>query len=278
VVGVDRAFLRKTLFEGIEETTVFGAQVVGHTLQNERMAVRFANGTTSPVGALLVGADGVRTVIAKQLSNGALQVYDMGARAIHGSSPVAAFDGLGAGVFSIRDETRVCGRIAVITNTIRKEKTPSFGWALVGSPGSFTAPNDDFSITGKPAADLSRQLTARWHERLRPIFERQIDDEAVFLKMSTSSPDGVPEWSNEPRVTVMGDAVHAMTPAGGVGANTALKDAALLGRLLADAGGWRDGLTAEYEREMRAYASPNVKMSFERASRMFAITELTKTI
>jgi 2-polyprenyl-6-methoxyphenol hydroxylase-like FAD-dependent oxidoreductase len=121
-------------------------------------------------------------------------------------------------------------------------------------------------------------VTAGWHDRLRPIFEEQIDDEAVFLKMSTSSPDGVPEWGNDPRVTLIGDAVHAMTPAGGVGANTALKDAAFLDRLLADAGGWKEGLTAEYEREMRAYASANVKMSFERASRLFTITELTKTI
>jgi 2-polyprenyl-6-methoxyphenol hydroxylase-like FAD-dependent oxidoreductase len=181
-------------------------------------------------------------------------------------------------VFSIRDEAREGGRIAVITNTMRRDKTLSFGWVLVGSPGSFSAPNDDFSVTGQPAADLSRQLTARWHDRLRPIFEEQIDDEAVFLKMSTSSPDGVPEWESEPRVTLIGDAVHAMTPAGGVGANTALKDAALLGRLLADAGGWNAGLTAEYEREMRPYASANVKTSFETASRMFTITELTKTI
>lgn len=96
--------------------------------------------------------------------------------------------------------------------------------------------------------------------------------------MSTSSPDGVPEWDNEPRVTLIGDAVHTMTPAGGVGANTALKDAALLGRLLADAGGSREGLTAQYEREMRPYASANVKTSFEMASRLFTITELTKTI
>jgi len=29
---------------------------------------------------------------------------------------------------------------------------------------------------------------------------------------------------------------------------------------------------------MRVYASANVKMSFERASRMFTITELTKTL
>jgi 2-polyprenyl-6-methoxyphenol hydroxylase-like FAD-dependent oxidoreductase len=278
VVGVDRAFLRKTLFEGIEEMTSFGAQMVGYTLQKDGVAARFVDGTTSPVGLLLVGADGVRSVITKQLTKGALKVYDTGARAIHGSSPVVASEGLGTGVFSIRDETRDGGRIVVITNTMRKERTPSFGWVLVGSPGSFSAPNDDFSITGKPAADLSRQLTARWHDRLRPIFEEQIDDEAVFLKMSTSSPDGVPEWDNESRVTLIGDAVHAMTPAGGVGANTALKDAALLGRLLADAGGWKATLTAAYEQEMRAYASASVKMSFERASRMFTIAELTKTI
>jgi 2-polyprenyl-6-methoxyphenol hydroxylase-like FAD-dependent oxidoreductase len=278
VVGVDRAFLRTTLFEGIEEVTVFGAQVVGYALQDDGVAARFADGTTSPVGALLVGADGVRSAISKQLTNGALKVYDTGARMIHGSSPVAAFEGLGAGVFSIRDDTRAAGRIVVITNTLRRQSTPSFGWVLGGTPGTFSAPFDDFSVAGKPAADLSRALTAGWHERLRPIFEEQIDDEAAFLKMSTSSPDGVAEWKSEPRVTLIGDAVHAMTPAGGVGANTALRDAALLGRLLADAVGSREGLTATYEREMRAYASANVKMSFEAASRMFAITELTKTI
>jgi 2-polyprenyl-6-methoxyphenol hydroxylase-like FAD-dependent oxidoreductase len=278
MVGVDRVFLRNTLFEGIEESTVFGAQVVGYTLHEDGVVARFADGTTSSIGLLLVGADGVRSVITKQLTKGALKVYDAGPRAIHGTSPVAAFEGLEKGVFSIRDDTREGGRIFVITNTMRKEQTPSFGWVLGGSPGTFSAPNDDFSVTGKPAADLSRQLTARWHDRLRPIFEAQIDDEAAFLKMSTSSPGGVPEWNNEPRITVIGDAVHAMTPAGGVGANTALKDAALLGRLLADAGGWKERLTAEYEREMRAYASASVKMSFERASRLFTLTELSKTI
>ena len=274
-VGVDRAFLRAMLFEGIEDATVFGTQVVGYTLGEDGVVARFADGTASPAGSLLVGADGVRSVVAKQLTKGALVVYDTGARMIHGSSPVSAFEGLGTGVFSIRDGTREAGRIALITNTVRRDQVASFGWVLVGSPGTFSAPNDDFSVTGKPAADLSRALTAGWHARLRPIFEEQIDDEAVFLKMSTSSPDGVPEWESEPRVTLIGDAVHAMTPAGGVGANTALQDAALLGRSLADAGGWSAGLTAAYEREMRTYASANVKMSFERASRLFSLTALS---
>jgi 2-polyprenyl-6-methoxyphenol hydroxylase-like FAD-dependent oxidoreductase len=278
VVGVERGFLRRMLMEGIEEVTVFDAQVVGYTLHEDGVAARFADGTTSPVGCLLVAADGVRSAITKQLTKGALEVFDTGARMIHGTSPVSTFEGLGTGVFSIRDETRKSGRIVVITNTVRKAQTSSYGWVLGGTPGTFSAPNDDFSVIGKPAADISRKLTAGWHERLRPIFEQQIDDEAAFLKMSTSSPDGVPAWDNDARVTLIGDAVHAMTPAGGVGANTALKDASVLGRLLGEAGGWREGITNEYEREMRVYASPNVKMSFERASRLFNITELKQTI
>jgi 2-polyprenyl-6-methoxyphenol hydroxylase-like FAD-dependent oxidoreductase len=65
-----------------------------------------------------------------------------------------------------------------------------------------------------------------------------------------------------------------MTPAGGVGANTALRDAAFLGRLLRQAGGWRESITEEYENEMRVYASEAVKMSFETAAKQFKITEL----
>jgi len=48
--------------------------------------------------------------------------------------------------------------------------------------------------------------------------------------------------------------------------------------LLGAAGSWKEGLTAEYEREMRLCASANVRMSYERASRLFTITELTKKI
>jgi 2-polyprenyl-6-methoxyphenol hydroxylase-like FAD-dependent oxidoreductase len=276
VVGVDRAFLRTTLLDGLEDETTFGAQVVGYALHDDHVAARFADGTTSPVGCLLVGADGVRSAITKQLTKGALVVFDTGARMIHGTSPVASFEGLGTGVFSIRDDTRQAGRIVVITNTVRKMPAPTFGWVLGGTPGTFSAPNDDFSVIGRPAANLSRELTSRWHAQLRPIFEQQVDEEAAFLKMSTSSPGGVPEWTSEPRVTLLGDAVHAMTPAGGVGANTALKDAAFLGRLLAS--GFHEGLTTQYERDMRTYASPNVTMSFDRASRLFNIKELTKTI
>lgn len=63
-----------------------------------------------------------------------------------------------------------------------------------------------------------------------------------------------------------------------MGANTALRDAELLGRLIADGGGWKGDVTEEYEKEMRGYASQNVKDSFGFASKQFGIGELSIVI
>jgi 2-polyprenyl-6-methoxyphenol hydroxylase-like FAD-dependent oxidoreductase len=62
-----------------------------------------------------------------------------------------------------------------------------------------------------------------------------------------------------------------MTPAGGIGANTAVRDSALLGRLIAEAGGFKDSITAAYEKEMRVYASEAVATSYGTATGQFGI-------
>ena len=71
-----------------------------------------------------------------------------------------------------------------------------------------------------------------------------------------------------------------MTPAGGIGANTAVRDSALLGRLIADAGGFKDSVTAAYEKEMRVYASEAVKTSYGLATAQYGvmIDENSKTV
>ncbi|KAK4689330.1 hypothetical protein P7C73_g783, partial [Tremellales sp. Uapishka_1] len=275
VLGVDRGFLRRTLLAGMEDAITFGKQVVGYDLTDTGVKVRFRDGTVSSEGSLLVGADGAHSIITKQLTEGAVRTYDTGARMIHGQTPARAFRELGEGVFSVRHHTENGGKLGLITN-VRPGSLPDaeIGWVFVGGPGTFSAPDDNFSIVGQVAADLIRELTSSWHPKFRTIFDQQNDAEAAFLKMSTARPEGVPGWANQPRVTLLGDAVHAMTPAGGVGANTALKDAAFIGRLLKDGGGWQPYVTDEYEKEMRVYASANVAMSFETAAKQFDIKEL----
>ena len=62
-----------------------------------------------------------------------------------------------------------------------------------------------------------------------------------------------------------------MTPAGGIGANTAVRDSALLGRLLAESGGRAEAVTAAYEKEMRVYAGQAVAQSYGMARSQFGV-------
>jgi 2-polyprenyl-6-methoxyphenol hydroxylase-like FAD-dependent oxidoreductase len=82
-----------------------------------------------------------------------------------------------------------------------------------------------------------------------------------FLEMYTSVPCLVPKCAN---VTLLGDAVHAMTPTLGRGANIAMRDGALLAPHLEDVAHGRRPLAhaiSEYEAEMTTYGFAVVEKS-----------------
>jgi 2-polyprenyl-6-methoxyphenol hydroxylase-like FAD-dependent oxidoreductase len=274
VVGISRGDMRKLFAEGCEDHIEWNKRVTGYAVTRDGVQAIFADGRRSVKGSLLVGADGVYSKIAKQLSGGKLKVFDTGARGIHGQAPSTAYKELGEGVFVMKDTTPADGSVSTITNVRSGDKDDpnvQLGWTMIGEPGVIDPPNNDFSIVGKEAAAMAKSLTKDWHPRFRAIFEEMNEAEAAFWKITCSSPSGVPEWTNEPRVTVIGDAVHSMTPAGGIGANTAVQDSALLGRLLREAGGCKPGVTAAYEKEMRVYGSAAVQQSLSMAIRDFGV-------
>ncbi|KAK1756588.1 zeaxanthin epoxidase, chloroplastic [Echria macrotheca] len=280
IVGIARGDMRRLFADGLEDAIEWGRHVTGYELTSSGVRALFADGTKSVEGAMLVGGEGIYSKVARQVSNGALKVYDTGARGIHGQAPSTAFRGLGEGVFRVRDGSRPEGSVFIITNVRpgdMDDPDVQFGWTMGGQPGVIKAPNDDYSIVGKKAADIAKALTKDWHPRFRPLFEQMDEAEAAFWKITCSTPSGVPEWPNEPRVTVIGDAVHSMTPAGGIGANTAVRDSALLGRLLREAGGYAPGVTAEYEKQMRVYASQAVHISYTTATGQFGVLIDEKT-
>jgi 2-polyprenyl-6-methoxyphenol hydroxylase-like FAD-dependent oxidoreductase len=273
IVGISRGDMRALFLEGCEEHVRWSSNITGYETSPDGVRVLFADGSKSEEGSMLVGGEGIKSAVAKQLSHGAIKVYDLGSRGIHGQAPTTAFKALGEGVFRIVDEkSHPAGKLFLITN-VRAEDMDNpdlmFGWTMGGAPGVINAPNDNYAIIGKPAADIAKELTKHWHPRVKPLFDNMLESDAAFWKITCSSPSGVPEWPNDPRVTLIGDAVHAMTPAGGNGANTAVRDSALLGQLLAEAGGYKEGLTDKYEKEMRVYGSLAVKESFAQSSGQF---------
>ncbi|KAF2152799.1 FAD/NAD(P)-binding domain-containing protein [Myriangium duriaei CBS 260.36] len=274
-VGISRGDLRHLFMLGCESTIRWAHHVTGYELTSSGVCAIFADGTKSIEGDMLIGGEGIYSRVAKQLSDGRLKVFDTGARGIHGQAPTTAFKDLGEGVWAVTDKSNSAGPVFAITNVRSGDMDdPSieFGWTLVAQPGVITPPNDDYTIIGEPAAKIAKSLTSEWHPRLKPLFENMNESEAAFWKITCSTPTGVPEWRNHPRVTVIGDAAHSMTPAGGLGANTAMRDAELLGRLLAQAGGYAEGITAAYEKEMRVYASETVRTSYGMASKQWNVT------
>ncbi|KAK4185139.1 hypothetical protein QBC35DRAFT_29417 [Podospora australis] len=273
-IGISRGDMRRLFADGCEDHIEWGRHVTGYELTGDGVRATFADGTKSVEGSMLIGGEGIYSKVAKQLSGGKLKVYDTGARGIHGQAPTTAFKGLGEGVFRLADNTRPEGGVFLITNVRpgdMHDPNMSFGWTMAGHPGVIRPPNDDHTIIGRTAADLAKSLTKDWHPRFKPMFDEMNTSEAAFWKITCSTPSGVPEWANEPRVTVIGDAAHSMTPAGGIGANTAVRDSALLGRLLRKAGGYAEGVTAAYEKEMRVYASEAVHESYSNATKQFGI-------
>lgn len=70
-------------------------------------------------------------------------------------------------------------------------------------------------------------------------------------------------------ITLIGDAIHNMTPMGGKGANTALRDAETLTRWLVDAAAGRLSVSESvlgYEEDMRKYANEALKLSTQNAT------------
>ena len=127
-------------------------------------------------------------------------------------------------------------------------------------------PVDVLTRTSLQLRQLVCELTADWHPDLRALFALADPNSCFPLNIRTSAP--VEQWPTT-NVTLIGDAIHTMTPGRGVGANTALRDARLLCRNLVAA---RDGHTPlldgirDYETKMIAYSTEAVKESLKQMS------------
>jgi 2-polyprenyl-6-methoxyphenol hydroxylase-like FAD-dependent oxidoreductase len=109
-----------------------------------------------------------------------------------------------------------------------------------------------------------------WHKNLRRmIMETDPRTIGAFRFFSAKPPT---PWAAS-NVTLLGDAIHSMTPAGGVGANTALRDASCLCRRLAAVGLGKSELVPAihaYEQAMLVYGFAAVNKSLERTRQALA--------
>jgi 2-polyprenyl-6-methoxyphenol hydroxylase-like FAD-dependent oxidoreductase len=238
--SADRGTLREILATGLADRIHYGRGVTGFSPDPDGVTVGFVDGSSTRAD-VLVGADGVSSAVRRTLLPDA-QVVETGDRVIYGKTPpIQLLPAMHQGFTAI-----VARRLGLATGLVQFRQSPHNAadylmWALSGRRFQDADP-----ATLHAAACRAIRF---WHPSVRALLERATVSETFFIRVRVSRP--VPAWPPS-RVTLLGDAIHAMSPSRGSGANLALLDAAHLCDALTGGGDLIAAIGA-YEERMRGY-------------------------
>ncbi|NDZ80866.1 FAD-dependent monooxygenase [Streptomyces sp. SID10853] len=275
----NRPTLRQIMLSGLRDQVHYGARLVAYQHEADgTVTARFADGRTAGAD-LLVGADGVNSAVRRILLPDA-GVEDAGLRLVYGKIPLEGgstragvpswvFDsiftvvtggpghphlGLGPVEFSHRPDQAGLAH----TPPVALSPVGDYVACMVGAPADHPAMPSFDELRGLAPAGLRDAalgiLGDDWHEDIHRLLSLWDTDSLFPLRISTAAP--VPAWKPGP-VTLIGDAIHAMSPVLAMGANTALRDAGELTRALSEAARAGEPLVdavRAYENRMTDYA------------------------
>jgi 2-polyprenyl-6-methoxyphenol hydroxylase-like FAD-dependent oxidoreductase len=276
--SISRITLRRILLAGLEHDVHFNKRFLRYEETSDgAIRAHFEDGSSAQAD-LLVAADGVNSGVRKQYMPHA-EPIDTGVVGIGGTIPLTD------GVMALAPHLLLDGPVMVVPPTACSmfmamwKRSGEAGQTLrrLGIEGSLPGDEDylilaiggrpDFfgldhqaasvtgsTLPGSTLKDALRRTVVGWHPSLRKLVE-MIDEQQIFLNHVRTAQVPAP-WKST-QVTLLGDAIHSMTPYRGVGGNIALKDAALLSSQLLQVHRGEKPLlhaVAEYEASMREYA------------------------
>lgn len=242
--GVDRLTLREILLSGLAGIVSFGKEFSRYEQEADGSVRAFFADGTSARGDVLVAADGVNSRLRRQFLPAAT-VVDTGTRCIYGkvllteaTRPlIPACLHHGFTVVASSRSSMALGLIEFLHSPM--EAAAQFApevqfhtsgdylmWSLNVARVQFAVSDDElFGMDGTALQQLVLKQIKSWHSNLRALIAASDPAEMFPISVRVSVP--CEPWQSAP-VTLLGDAIHAMSPVGGSGANMALLDAGLL--------------------------------------------------
>jgi 2-polyprenyl-6-methoxyphenol hydroxylase-like FAD-dependent oxidoreductase len=283
--NVDRTVIRNVLLQGLEDHIEFGKKLEKYEFVGDRsVTALFADGT-SATGRMVIGADGVRSHVRRQLVPGHV-LLDTEMRAVFGKTPIP--DGIPSPIrdtvdkgINVMSEDQPQGRAVLFTDTMRfKHEHATEGtvalpvdyiyWVLCFAKSRSQVDDRQLTTcTPEQSAQLAEDLTRAWNEQDRAIITKQDPNASSSLFFLMARPE-LDAWPTDARVTLLGDAAHSMPPLGGVGANTAFSDASELAEVLGE-GEVGDEMIGAYEKVVLDRARELLKMSAQGSAKLFGM-------
>ncbi|WP_020667080.1 FAD-dependent oxidoreductase [Amycolatopsis nigrescens] len=283
-LAVNRLTLRRILLSDVADAVSFGKrfthyEVHGESGGEDTVTAHFADGSTA-TGAVLVAADGVNSLVRKQYLPHA-RVVDTGLRQLYGKVQLTArtrelfsedmftvFTGIVGpnfnflGVAPVEYPEPVERAAARLAPSVALPAAADYMTCAFGARAEHLPISDEElrTLSGTRAKALVADVLGDWHPQVRRIVEHWDLDSVFPLALRTSVP--IEPWPTT-NVTLLGDAIHAMSPAGGIGANIALRDASALAAALAEVADGKPVVPAlqAYETEMTEIGFDAVRAS-----------------
>lgn len=290
-VAANRLTLRQVLLAELGDALQFGKAAVSAEQSASEVRLNFSDGTSAK-GNVLVAADGVHSPLRAQSLPHA-EIIDVGMSCIYGRAPLTPemLEWLPSPLLNGFTPVLGAQRRTLALGPFRKGQPFAEAVARL-APGVeifdvadymmwiLVVPDADLAADAKSAQPIEPESPAQLHARAmtllsnwHPDLQRIVAgaDVGATFRIPIRSSRRIDPWPAS-RITFLGDAVHVMTPAGGIGANTALRDAALLSQQLGECARGTLSLldsVANYETSMREYAFAAVDRSLESASHLY---------
>jgi 2-polyprenyl-6-methoxyphenol hydroxylase-like FAD-dependent oxidoreductase len=235
-IALHRADLQAELAAAGGEVRL-GAQVTAIEQGDESVVAIAAEGGAER-GDLLVGADGLSSVVRRAIADAPIRYA--GYTAWRGVSPVPVEPGRLTESWGVGER---------------------FGLVDIGGGRTYwfatkNAPEGERDEPDGRKAEVVQRFSG-WHEPIAAVAEAA--DESAILRNDVYYLEPLPGWSSG-RVVLIGDAAHATTPGVGQGAAQAIEDAVVLADRLTRSDDLATAL-AEYEAIRRPRANAVLKMS-----------------
>ena len=235
----DRTRLRQVLLSSLDPSHVhFSKSFDSSEVVSEGIRPKFEDGSLSPLGSILIGADGaVSRVVSFATTDDALRPIPTGHKMIFGPSPLTEnlesemIPALKEGINVARDPAT---GLSLFVETCRFTDSVSslpprpddYVFWILTDPKGYT---DDLepstvlpSLRGTPQLrDLALKHLSSWHPGFQALVKYSDLSKTAIWSMA-SSQSSIPDWKTNRRRTFLGDAVHSVVRIGGLGGNMAI--------------------------------------------------------
>jgi 2-polyprenyl-6-methoxyphenol hydroxylase-like FAD-dependent oxidoreductase len=283
---VDRTWIRSLTALGIDDAIEFEKEFVSYEIQDDRVRANFSDGSTAR-GLLLVGADGIKSRVRKQLQP-ARKLLDLERWIMWGRTPLT--DSLKdrlpedllswcmyldheANVQTVVEPMAWSKNVQQESNSRLPDLSNYIYWVICTAPFQYA---ESSPKTVEQKRLFLERVTEHWHPSLKRLLSAASHELSACVHVLSSKPDiEICSKTCTERVTLVGDAAHAMSPMGGSGGDTAIRNAADLARTIAEEGVTVTSI-ANFEIRMESRAKDKIEHSFRGGQKFWRGKEWTE--